>query len=390
MARDRVVVAGSLAQKPGYAGHTWALAQYAIGFRDLGFDVLFLDRIESALCVDNAGRPCQPRESVNARYVVEAMREFGLSDRFSLIVDDGREWIGVGRRQAVEHVRDSVFLLNIMGFLKSEELLGAARCRVFLDIDPGFGQMWRALGLSDVFAGHDVHVTIGERIGEPDCEIPTGDLTWITTPPPVVLDRWPVVEARSRRFTTVASWRGAYGPVEYKGKTYGLRVHEFRKFVDLPRRSGQHFELALDIHPGERPDLERLVAGGWQLVDPARVAPDFLSYREYIQGSGAEFMVAKNMYVETRCGWMSDRSLCYLASGRPVLAQDTGWTALYPSEAGLVPFTTLDEAAAAARDVVANHGRHARAARAVAEEVFDSRKVLTRLAEAVTGSVRRG
>jgi len=239
--------------------------------------------------------------------------------------------------------------------------------------------MWKALGLHDLFADHDAHVTIGERIGQPDCTIPDCDIDWIVTPQPVVLSQWPVVHDGSRRFTSVASWRGAYGPLEYRGHAYGLRVHEFRRFFELPRSTNLVFEIALDIDPSEQRDLACLRNTGWTLVDPVRAAGSPERYRQYIQGSGAEFMVAKNMYVETRCGWLSDRSLCYLASGKPVLAQDTGWSSLYDTSEGLVPFSTLEDAAAGARAIASDYARHARAARAIAQEHFDSSRVLGRL-----------
>jgi hypothetical protein len=270
-----------------------------------------------------------------------------------------------------------------MGFLDDEDLLGAARRRVFLDTDPGFGQMWRELGYTDVFAGHDDYVTIGERIGLPDCEIPTCGLEWITTPQPVVLDQWPAVHSPPPRaeFTTVASWRGAYGPVEYGGRRYGLRVHEFRKFADLPRASGAEFELALHLPPEEHADEELLREGGWTLTDPALVGATPDTYRSYIQASKAELMVAKEMYVQSRSGWFSERSICYLASGRPVLAQDTTLDGILPAGEGLLTFTDLDEAVAGVESIRSDYPRHAVAARALAEEHFDSDRVLSRLLE---------
>jgi hypothetical protein len=247
---------------------------------------------------------------------------------------------------------------------------------VFLDIDPGFGQMWRELGQADQFAGHDTFVTIAENIGRPDCEIPTCGLEWITTVQPVVLEHWPRRADGGAAFTSVGSWRGPYDPIEFAGKTYGLRAHEFRKFVELPRRSEETFEVALDIHPDDAKDIELLVYNGWALADPAEVVSDPSSYRAYVQASKAEFMVAKNMYVETCSGWFSDRSICYLASGRPVLAQDTGLDHLYPAGEGLLLFDSPDSAAAGVEEISGNYDRHARAARALAEERFDSDKVL--------------
>jgi hypothetical protein len=377
MMTETIVVAGSLAQKPRQGGHTWVFLQYLLGFRRLGWDVLFVDRLTSEQCVDASCRRCPPAASANVRHVADVMARFGLAGSYAVLLDDGST-IGLPRRAVLEHARRSALLLNVMGFLADEEILGAAPRRVFLDIDPGFPQMWAALGLADPFRGHDAFVTIGENIGAADCEIPTCGLDWITTPQPVVLDQWPA-HGGGERFTSVASWRGAYGPVEYRGKTYGLRVHEFRRFVTLPRLTGEPFELALDIHPSEVRDLALLDEHGWSLRDPVAVAGDPWAYRSYIQGSRAELVVAKNMYVRARSGWLSDRSLCYLASGKPVVAQDTGFSRLYPTGEGLLAFSTLDEAVGGVRQVTREYDRHAEAARRLAEEHFDSDVVLGRL-----------
>jgi hypothetical protein len=380
-APGRITIAGSIAQKPHQAGHSWQFLQYLLGFRRLGWDVLFVDRLEDALCRDEQGRACPPEASVNLRYLDALMREFELDGAWSVVLDGGRH-AGMERERVLEHVRDSELLLNVMGFLGDEELLGAARRRVFLDTDPGFGQMWCALGLADVFAGHDAHVTIGERIGRAGCTIPTCGLDWITTPQPVLLERWPVAPPPLKdAFTTVGRWRGAYGPVDFEGHRYGLRVHEFRRFADLPRASGASFELALDIDPAETADLALLDDSGWTLVDPARAGRTPVAYRDFIARSAAEFMVAKGMYVDSASGWFSERSICYLASGRPVLAQDTGLGELYPLGEGLLAFSTLDEAVAGVESIRSDRDRHARAARALAVEYFDSDKVLGRLLE---------
>ena len=362
----RLTIAGSIAQKPHQAGHSWQFLQYLLGFRRLGWDVLFLDRLEGD-------------DPEGLRYLEDLMGRFGLEHAWSAALDDGTH-AGVARASVLDHVRGSEFLLNVMGFLTDEQILDAARRRVFLDTDPGFGQMWRALGLADVFAGHDRHVTIGERIGCDDCTVPTCGLTWITTPQPVVLEEWPAAPPPIRTdFTTVARWRGAYGPVDYDGRRYGLRVHEFRKFAELPHSTDARFELALDIHPAETADLDLLDDGGWALIDPKGAGATADSYHAYIEGSAAEFMVAKGMYVESRSGWFSERSICYLATGRPVLAQDTGLAGLYPVGEGLLTFSTLAEAAAGVEEIRSDYPRHSRAAREMAVEYFDSDKVLGRL-----------
>lgn len=365
--RGLIVVGGAVAAKPGVGGHTWVYLQYLLGFRRLGYDVLFLDVFDAA-------------ETDNVRYLAGVMRDFGLGDSFSLLDAGGGEAVGVPRERVLEAVRGSAMFLNVMGYVADEEILGAAPLRVYLDIDPGFPQMWRELGLHDAFAGYDRLVTIGENIGRDGCGIPDCGLEWVTTPQPVVLERWPVQQGGDR-FTSIGTWRGAYAPVELGGKTYGLRVHEFRKFASVPLESGEAFELALRIDEAETSDLQLLADGGWTLVDPRVAAADPDAYRRYIGGSKAEFLVAKSIYVETRSGWFSDRSACYLASGRPVVAQDTDFPRHLPTGEGLLAFSTVDEAAAALDEVGAGYERHRRAARALAEEHFDSDRVLTSLLE---------
>lgn len=379
--RDSVIIAGSVAQKPHQAGHTWQFLQYLLGFRRLGWEVLLLDRLEPEMCIDTNGQRCAVEESVNLAYLRNVMERFGLGNDFALFYDRGEQVFGRSRAEVRERTRGSDVLLNFMGFFDDEEILAAAPLRVFLDTDPGFGQMWQDLGLATMFTGHDRYVTIGENIGRADCAIPTCGIDWITTKQPVVLDEWTALRATAggERFTSVGAWRGPYGSVEYHGRTYGLRVHEFRKFLELPRLSGASFEVALDIHTAEVSDLQRLRENGWVLADPQVVAQDPDTYRSYIWGSKAELMIARNIYVQANSGWFSERSMCYLAAGRPVLAQDTGIRNLYSTGAGLLTFSTLDEALDGVEEISRDHQRHCRAARAIAEEYFDSDRVLPAL-----------
>jgi hypothetical protein len=362
-----VVIAGAVAHRPRRGGHTWVFLQYLLGFRDLGWDVLFLDRLEAD---DKDGIP----------YLEQVMSRAQVED-YSVLYDGGEKSFGLSRTDVLEKVGKSAFVLNVNGFFDDEEVLERAPMRVFLDIDPGFWQMWCALGLHDAFRGHDAYVTVGENIGDPDCKIPTCGLDWITTPQPVVLEHWLEQSPGGDRFTSVGSWRGPFGPVDYEGETYGLRAHEFRKFAELPRLVKPPFEIALDIHEAEVDDLKLLRSNNWSIVDPEEVAKDPWVYQSYIQTSMAEFGVAKNMYVRANSGWFSDRSICYLASGKPVLAQDTGFSRRYGAGEGLLAFSTPEEAVAGAEAISADYPRHAKAARALAEEHFDSRKVLGRLVD---------
>ncbi len=364
---DTVVVAGALARRPHQAGHTWQFLQYLLGFRELGWDVLFLDHVEP-----EAGSP-------ELDYFRDVMEAFDLVDSCALLSKGGTVF-GVSRDEALARVRSSALLLNVMGYLDDEELLAAAPLRVFVDTDPGFGQMWRALGLADVFAGHDRYVTIAENIGLPGCEIPDCGLEWVTTRQPVSRAHWyPNGANGSGSFTTIGAWRGPYDAIEYEGRRYGLRVHEFRRFLDLPGATGAQFELALELDPADERDAEALRTRGWRLVDPRAVAGDPFAYRRFVCHSKAELMVARGIYVHTRSGWFSERSSCYLASGRPVLAQDTGLAGHLPLGEGLLTFSTLEEAAAGVEAIEGDYPRHSRAAAELAAEYFDARVVLGRL-----------
>ena len=324
-------VGGNVLDRPDAGGHAWAIRHWALGLEELGGKTSLVDRRPAAALYAPAGA--------------------------------------------------ADLVLNLMGFIPQRRRHRAAATQwTFVDIDPGYPQMWHELGVADMFADHDRFVTIGENIGRPDCLIPDCGLDWITTPPPVALDAWPATQGGSA-FTTVATWRNPYGTVTFDGFTYGSRVHEFRKFIELPRLVRAEFELALDIDSAEVDDLRRLDANGWRIVDPRAVAGTPEAYRSYIQHSGAEFCVAQNMYVATRSGWLSDRSLCYLASGKPVLAQDTGFSDNYPVGEGLLAFSTLDEAAAGVEEIERNYARHSRAARELVAEYFDARQVMARLLE---------
>jgi hypothetical protein len=347
----QVVVGGSQLQRPHSGGHAWALAQWALGMRRIADSVTF---------VDIGAQP-------------ESASPMGALLAAGDVAHEVRQAAG---SPGAHDLGTPDLLLDIMGFIPPESV--QPTLSVFVDIDPGYPQIWRELGLADLLRGHDRFVTIGENIGRPDCRMPDCGLDWITTPPPVVLDEWPATPA-GRAFTSVCTWRNPYGTVDWDGSTCGSRVHEFRQFLELPRLVDAEFELALDIHSAEVEDLRALEANGWRLADPAAVAGTPNRYRSYIQASRAEFSVAQGMYVTTQNGWLSDRSLCYLASGKPVLAQDTGFSRNYPVGEGLIAFSTLEEAAAGVDTIERDYDRHSRAARELAEEYFDADKVLSRL-----------
>ena len=380
----RIVVSGALANKPANGGAAWTRLSWALGFKRLGHDVYFVEQISPSTCVDERGARCAVDESVNLAYFRSVTERFALDA--TLIVEGGTRSLGLTWDELVGVAETTELLVNISGHLTVEALKHRFRKRIFIDLDPGYTQFWHTKGLADDrLRDHHYYFTVGENIGQPFCGIPSGDIAWRPIRQPVLLDDWPVVPmTRSPlRFTTVASWRGPLGRVTDRGLTFGVKAHEFRRFIALPTRRDYVFEMALDIDPADLRDIESLRANGWRVVEPTCVVRDPLAFRGYVQQSAAEFSVAQGIYVETQSGWFSDRTVRYLASGKPALVQDTGWSRTYPSGRGLLGFRTLDEAVDGVDRIARDYAEHSRAARAIAEEFFDSRKVLSALMTAV-------
>ena len=368
-----ILVSGALGNKPHNGGNAWTRLSWARGFARLGLDVVFVEQLAGG-----ADR------SACAAYFRAVMASFGLAESSALLDAGGERVAGMAADRVADAARSAAMLFNISGHLKLERVRRGPRLRVYFDDDPGYTQFWHADGHTGPgLGGHDFYYTVGRNVGSSDCPIPTGGIPWRHTRPPVVLEDWPAAPAAGPRerlcFTTVASWRGPYGPVTFGGRTYGQKVHQFRKFVELPRRVAADFELALDIHPAEVDDLSLLRSNGWRLAEPKAVAGTPEAFREYVRGSSAEFSVAQGVYVDTRSGWFSDRTTRYLAAGRPALVQDSGFSRNLPCGEGLVPFTNVDEAAAGAERIARDYETHCAAARAVAEQCFDARAVLKRL-----------
>ncbi len=366
-----------IAADPHQGGATWAVLQYVLGLQRLGHEVCFIEPVpEKAL----KPKGCTLAESASASYFRRIVADFGLAGRAALLLAGTEETVGLTHAELRAIAGRTDVLINVSGMLADAALLEPIRTRVYLDLDPAFIQLWHdAHGIDMRFAAHTHFVTVGRGIGTGNCPIPTCGLAWIPTFQPVVLDEWPVAaRIEHDALTTIANWRG-YGSVEHDGQHYGQKAHSLRQFFALPKLCAERFSPALAIHPGEESDVAALAENGWNVLDPAAVAGTPHAYRRFIQGSKAEFGIAKTGYVHSRSGWFSDRSACYLASGRPVIAQETGFSRDLPAGEGLFAFRTIEEILAAIEAMNADYARHARAARRVAEEYFESGKVLTRL-----------
>ncbi|HMB93644.1 MAG TPA: hypothetical protein VKP65_22525 [Rhodothermales bacterium] len=374
-----VIVSGALANKPRNGGEAWVRLGWVRGLKQLGLRVYLIEQISRETCVDDNGKVVPFEECINLAFFNQVTSAFDLSDTAALIYEGGEQVYGMTKGALANLAKEADLLVNISGHLTLDFLLQSISRTAYIDIDPGFTQFWHHSGEA-CLREHDYYFTIGENIGTSACTIPTDGIRWRPTRQPVVLADWPMVAPQPfSRFTTVANWRGPYGTVVYGGQTFGLKVHEFRKFIELPQRAGAHFEIALNIHPADHKDRAALQQRGWHLTDPQEVAADPLAFRRYVQGSGAEFSVAQGIYVDTNSGWFSDRSVRYLASGKPVLVQDTGFSRQYPTGTGLVGFLTVEEAAAGVQSIMQDYAMHSQAARALAETYFDSDQVLGQL-----------
>ena len=378
-----VIVSGALANKPGNGGNAWTRMSWARGFERLGCEVFFMEQLPATTERD----PACGTASIN--FFQTVMAQFGLAQNSALLCGD-EILHGPPLTELVQRAKNSALLFNLSGHLTQPQIFAAARCKVFYDDDPGFTQFWHAAGGGARLAGHDFHFTIGENIGSPGCVIPTNGINWRHTRAPMVLADWPVCAPKTfDRFTTIASWRGAFGPVTHDGKTYGLKCHEFRKFFALPERVKPICEVALQIHPADKKDLDALLTHGWRVIEPQTVASTPDDFRRYVQNSAAEFSPAQGMYVDTNSGWFSDRTVRYLASGRPALVQETGFSRHIKTGEGLLAFRNLEEAIEGTEKISRDYEKHCQAARRVAEEFFDAEKIIRRLVAEIGLSLPR-
>jgi hypothetical protein len=372
-----IILAGAIGRS-GLGGQAWAYLQYLIGLRELGHEVFYLEDCgESSWAYDWEAGDGTFDLAYPASYVRDHLEPFGFKDRW--IYRAGKESAGmpVADFQAVCAAADLLIMRAIPIWNWRKEYEGPRR-RAFIDVDPGFTQRAIAggdLGLSEAVRRCERVFTIGQRFGAPDCLCPTNGWNWIKTRPPVALSAWPCVEGgAATHFTSVMRWSAVH-ETEPEDPVYGQKDQEFGRFIDLPRQTSQKFLLAL-IGP------ESLAEHGWELV-PGQTAtrtPD--AYRQFIRQSRAEFGVAKQGYVKMRGGWFSDRSVCYLASGRPLLIQDTGLSDWLPVGDGVVTFQDLPGILRGIETINAGYEHHRRAARKLAEEYFSTDKVLPALLEA--------
>jgi hypothetical protein len=347
---------------PVGGGHFWVYAQYARGLQRLGCEVIWLERVPAEL------------PAAAAATFFERMERHGLGGR-ALLYRDEREVPEALTRRAE-------LLLNFDQRI-DPALLARFRRTALVDIDPGLLQLWMATGQLEV-AMHDVHFTIGETVGTAAARFPDGGRQWVYTPPPVCLEAWPYShDSGCEAFTAVSTWWGDEWVTDGDSLLFenNKRV-SFLRFAELPLLTPQTLELALTLGEGDEEDRSALEHHGWRLRDAQEVAGSPERYARYIRASRGEFSCAKPSCARFENAWVSDRTLCYLASGKPAVVQDTGPSSFLPDGEGMFRFSSIEEAAEALARVEGDYERHCRAAREIAEAHFDSKRVLARVLDA--------
>jgi hypothetical protein len=392
--RLRVLVTGLLGQY-AFGGVTWDYLQYVLGFRALGHDVWYLEDT-GAWAYDPVAEQPSADCSYNVRYLARTMAEFDLGDRWIYRNAADGTYHGVPHPLAERLIREADVLVNVSGACWLTDTTTAVPCKLFVDGDPMFTHIGLATGARPDFVArvrsHTAHFSFGLNVGAPNCTVPTAGLVWHATVQPIALECWnPWYQSPDARldhpahgaFTTVMNW-ASYPPQRFEGEEYGQKDVEFRRFVDLPARTPQRLVIAMGQGVGQKRPTVELASKGWVILEPSVHLPDHRTYRDFLAASRGEWSIAKHGYVKAWTGWFSCRSACYLALGRPVVVQDTGWSEHLAHGEGVLPFRDLDQAVAAIAAVNADYEHHARAARRFCEATFEARAVCDRLLDAAS------
>jgi hypothetical protein len=379
--RGKIVLLHFVGQMP-LAGIAWQAVHHIVALEKLGWEVWY---------VEDSGTPAyDPRIAsvaadcrYNVSYLSKVMEGSQLSSRWSYWCGLDDTWHGLSRERVHRLYGEADAIINLCGSHNMREEHLRCPVRILIDTDPGYQQIHYAKGDAGerAYLGAHTHFfTYGANIGRPECPIPRSDLDWRPTRPPVDVDLWPESDTTPGHepecFTSIASWDNRGKDIEFQGSTYLWSKHvNFLAFLDVPRhRPDACFRMAIKP-PSD--DIRREVEGhGWRLADPGPISADVASYRDFIAGSRGEFTVAKDIYARTNSGWFSDRAVCYLASGRPVVTMRTGCGRLYPMGEGLFDFATHDEAAAAIDAIAGDYRGNSRAAREIAREYFGGERLL--------------
>jgi hypothetical protein len=376
--RRKTILLLHLAGRIPLAGVAWQTLHHALALKKLGYEVYYIE--------DSGAPPYDPRLrtvvddcSYNVEFLERLMERCDLQGRWSYWDMEHDTYYGLDRDDVRRAYSEADVIFNLCGATRLREEHLVCPIRIYLQTDPVYEQMKQALGhqsTRESIAAHTHFFTYGENLGGHDCGVPLDDFPWHTTRPPVLLDLWDYrLNPAAKNFTTITVWRNTGKDIVFNGDTYYWSKHlNFIEFQDLPSLTSQPFELALDTdgdttaHP--------LREKGWCVIDAFKKSRDLECYRDYVYGSRGEFTVSKDLVVRTNSGWFSDRSVCYLAAGKPVITQETGFSKFIATGRGLFSFTDMDDVLAALDEINSNYAHHCKAAREIATEYFSADKVL--------------
>jgi hypothetical protein len=366
----------------------WSNCQYLAGLRQLGHDVHFVeDSDDYPSCYDPVRDVTDTDPSYGLAFADQTFRRLDLAEHWAYHDAHRNRWLGPAGLRIRDVLASADLLLDLCGVNPLRPWLLSIPARVLVDEDPAFTQIRHLTNPAamDRALQHTAFFSFGANVNRRGCRLPSDGLPWQPTRQPVALSTVPCTPGRARgRFTTVMQW-ASYLSLRHRRTRYGMKADSFQPFIGLPRRVGAAMEIALGASSDVR---RRLAANGWHVRDARQLTKSVESYQRYIRSSKAEFSVAKHGYVISRSGWFSERSVAYLASGRPIVVQDTGFSDWLPTGAGVRGFSTLEEAIGAVEAVDRDYAHHCRAARAVAEEYFDASRVLPPLIDAAMRPAR--
>lgn len=372
---ESIVYSGYYVREP-VGGFFWQAAHYLMGLRALGYDPWYYE--------DSGWRDAPRDYRAGLAAAGRFFSDIGFGERWVFVdLQRGEEHgPGAGRGRTLLEQAAALISYGWVNRLPAER--GGGKLNILIDSDAAYTQLRLANGdriLRDILDRQALLFTLSENVGTPRAAVPTGGFTWRATRNPVHIPWWRSTGPPGRDYTTVGTWNDEGRDIVYKGETYLWRKRsEWLKILDLPAKTGCRFEMAMDAAkiPGDREILE---SRGWRVRDPVPISLSPQRYREYLRGSRGEFSVSKDLYVRTRSGWFSDRSPCYLAAGRPVVLQDTGFGDGLPLGPGLHAFSDLEGAAEAIQQIERDYRRAGAHAAAVAREFFAAEKVVAALLE---------
>ena len=379
----KIVLLGYIVRGP-LGGLVWHHFQYLYGLHQMGHKVLFLEESEEyAACYNPETYQMTTDPTYGLNFIMEIFSKFNLQNHWAYFDYHTNQWFGQSEERVMTFIKDADIVLNLSGINPLRDWILPIPKKVFIDTDPVFTQVKH---LSDPAANqiasmHDAFFTFGENYGEKGCTIPIDGFSWLPTRQPVVMELWNNVGTQNNgKWTTVMQW-DSYKTQRWKGKAYGMKSKSFDEFIELPQKCSEKFELALGSNSAPN---EMLTSFGWQIINPLLITKTPYSYQDYIKKSKGEWSVAKHGYVSANSGWFSERTLNYMASGKPVVVQETGFSEFLPVGEGLLSFSTKEEATEALLKVNTDYNKHCKTARQIVNDYFGSRSVLQSLLDRIT------